>query len=161
MTTKDRGIRTPPVKPCNTRKRIMRSRERACPQQREKKTNKIEFTRRYFFNENAAESHEVNGITTISATRYEVGTHEISSELAASVPAMSRSEEFVTMMSSTAIKQPRRTPITHIQVFSDTWSEAPVASFPAAVAGFIVVVAIEVLPYRVVTVTTDDMPGES
>jgi len=120
MTTKERGIRTPPVKPCRTRKRIMRFRECACPQQTEKNTNKTEFTRRYLFRENAAESHEVNGITTISATRYEVGTHEISSELAASVPAMSRSEEFVTMMSSTAIKQPRRTPITHIQVFNDT-----------------------------------------
>ena len=111
---------TPPVKPCKTRKRIIRVRECACPQQTEKKMNKIEFTRRYFFSENAADSHEVNGITTISATRYEVGTQEISSELAASVPAMSRSEEFVTMMSSTAIKQPRRTPITHIQVFNDT-----------------------------------------
>jgi hypothetical protein len=120
MTTKEDGISTPPVKPCKTRKRIMRFRECACPQQMEKKMNKTEFTKRYLFRENAAESHDVNGITTISATRYEVGTHEISSELAASVPAMSRSEEFVTMMSSTAIKQPRRTPITHIQVFSDT-----------------------------------------
>ena len=60
---------TPPVKPCRTRKRIIISRECACPQQTEKKTNKIAFTKRYFFNENAADSQEVNGITTISATR--------------------------------------------------------------------------------------------
>src|SRR5271170_423754 len=124
MTTKERGISTPPVKPCRTRKRIISSSECACPQQTEKNTNKIELTRRYFFRENTAESHELSGIVTISATRYAVGTHEISSELAASVPAMSRSEEFVMMMSSTAIKHPRRTPRTHIQVFSGTRSIA-------------------------------------
>src|SRR5215475_5001688 len=127
MTTKERGISTPPVKPCKTRKRIIRLRERACPQQTEKKTNKVEFTRRYLFKENAADSHEVNEITTISATRYEVGTHDISSELAESVPAMLRSDEFVTMMSSTAMKQPRRTAVTHIQVFRVTRSAASVA----------------------------------
>jgi hypothetical protein len=122
----------------------MRFRECACPQHTEKKTNKTEFTRRYLFSENAAESQAVKGITTISATKYEVGTHEISSELAAKVPAMSRNEAFVTMMSSTAIKQPRRTPITHIQVFKDTRSESSVARFLPVIAGFIVVVAIEV-----------------
>jgi hypothetical protein len=120
ITSKESGMSTPPVNPCSTRKRIMNSKERACPQQTEKTTNRIEFTRRYFFSENAAESHEVNEITTISATRYAVGTHEISSELAARVPAMSRSEEFVTMISSTAMKHPRRTPVTHIQVFNET-----------------------------------------
>src|SRR5580698_1663628 len=125
MTTKERGISTPPVKPCRTRKRIIISSECACPQQTEKNTNKTEFTRRYFLSENAAESHAVSGIVTISATRYDVGTHEISSALAARVPAMSRSDEFVIMMSSTAIKQPRRTPRTHIQVFNDTLSCAP------------------------------------
>jgi hypothetical protein len=90
------------------------------PVRSKQNTNKTEFTRRYLFSENAAESHPVNGIVTISATRYAVGTHDISSELAASVPAISRREEFVIMMSSTAIKQPRRTPRTHIQVFNET-----------------------------------------
>ena len=79
MATKERGISTPPVKPCATRKRIIRSRECVCPQQMEKSTNKIEFTIRYLFRENAAESHPVSGITTISATRWDVGIHEISS----------------------------------------------------------------------------------
>jgi hypothetical protein len=120
MTSKERGISTPPVKPCKTRKRIIRLRECVCPQQTEKTINKIEFTRRYLLRENAADSHEVREITTISATRYAVGTHEISSELAESVPAMSRSEEFVTIMSRTAIKQPRSTPVTHIHVLKDT-----------------------------------------
>src|SRR6185437_2144389 len=72
ITSKESGMSTPPVKPCRTRKRIINSRERACPQQIEKKTNRNAFTRRYFFSENVADSHEVNGITTISATRYEV-----------------------------------------------------------------------------------------
>ena len=40
-----------------------------------------EFTARYFVKENAAGSCAINVIATISATRYEVGTHEISSEL--------------------------------------------------------------------------------
>src|SRR5580658_893305 len=120
MTTKESGISTPPVKPCNTRNRIIKPSEWACPQQTEKTTNKIELTRRYLFSENTAESHEVKEITTISATRYAVGTHEISSELAESVPAMSRSEEFVTIISRTAIKQPRSTPMTHIHVLKGT-----------------------------------------
>jgi hypothetical protein len=120
MTSKERGISTPPVNPCKTRNRIIRLRECVCPQQTEKIMNNVEFTRRYLFRENTAESQEVKEITTISATRYDVGTQEISSELAESVPAMSRSEEFVTIMSSTAIKQPSSTPVTHIHVLSGT-----------------------------------------
>ena len=73
---------------------------------------------------------------------------------------MSRSEEFVTTMLSTAKKQPIRTPMTHIQVFNGTASSTPCVAF-AAIEGFIVVVAKEVLLYFVATVTTDDMPGDS
>ena len=65
------------------------------------------------------------------------------------------------MMLRTARKQPRRTPITHSQVFNDTRSVGSVARFPTAIVGLIIVVAMKVIAYGVVTVTTDDMPGES
>src|SRR3569833_2934227 len=113
----------------------------------ENTTNSIEFTRRYFLREKASESHAVNGMTTISATRYDVGTQEISSELAPSVPAMSRSEELVTMILRTAIKHPRSTPVTQIQVFSVTRSEIEGEWLSASIAGFIVLIATGVLLY--------------
>ena len=161
MTSKERGISTPPVKPCRTRKRIIKLRECVCPQQTEKKINKIEFTRRYLFRENAAESHEVNEITTISATRYDVGTHEISSELAAkrsrNVAKRGVRDDDVEHCHEAAKKNPDDA---YPRLQRHTSSTALRGIF-AAIAGFIVVVAMEVLPYCVATVTTDDMPGES
>jgi len=50
--------------------------------------------------------------------------------------------------------------MTDIQVFNGTASSAPCVAF-AAIEGFVVVVAKEVLLYFVATVTTDDMPGDS
>jgi hypothetical protein len=51
----------------------------------------------------------------------------------------------VTMILSTATKQPRRTPITQIQVFAETRSEGSERRFLAAISGFTVVVAKGVL----------------
>jgi hypothetical protein len=64
------------VKACTRRERIIRSRECPLPQKTEKITKRAELTARYFVKENAADSRAINVITTISATRYEVGTNK-------------------------------------------------------------------------------------
>ena len=131
ITVNDNGMSTPPVKPCNARNTIIMVSEWAWPQQTENTIKRTVFTSRYFRRENACASHAVSGITTISATRYAVGTHDISSELAARVPAMSRSDALVTMMSSTAMKHPSRVPVTAIQVLRDTRSSVGPGAFAA------------------------------
>jgi hypothetical protein len=116
---KPSGMSAPPKKPCPARKTIMLPRLQAWPQRAEKTKNNADVKMRYRRNPKIEAIHAVSGMTMISGTRYAIEIQELSSKVAPIAPEMSRSEELVIWISSTAMKAPSMPPSVPIQARVD------------------------------------------